>query len=168
MDIVQKKFERAIGDRFIEWLNYETGSEHRFAGRPDRAPDLLYSSKGVELLIEVTAGYYDTKHAAFIWKGMRGAKDAPDRWTGVNPNRSLAAAISNRVAEKSKKRYGDNTVLLIEVVPGVTSAEDLTELLREQKIQGETPFAGIYVVGRFPITKHSSGGYRVISLKKFQ
>jgi hypothetical protein len=154
MDPIQKEFERSVGDRFIEWLNTETGSEYYFADRPDRAPDLLYSS------------YYDNAHAAFLWKGFRGAKDAPDGWTGVDPNKSLAAAISDRIAKKSKKRYGDNTVLLIEVPPGVTSAEDLASLLREQLVKCETPFVGIYVVGRFPITPRSSGGYRVIPIKE--
>jgi hypothetical protein len=186
MDPIQKEFERSVGDRFIEWLNTETGSEYYFADRPDRAPDLLYSSNGVELLVEITTTYYDNAHAAFLWKGFRGAKDAPDGWTGVDPNKSLAAAISDRIAKKSKKRYGDNTVLLIEVPPGVTSAEDLGDntvllievppgvtsaedlasLLREQLVKCETPFVGIYVVGRFPITPRSSGGYRVIPIKE--
>jgi hypothetical protein len=166
MDPIQKEFERSVGDRFIEWLNTETGSEYYFADRPDRAPDLLYSSNGVELLVEITTTYYDNAHAAFLWKGFRGAKDAPDGWTGVDPNKSLAAAISDRIAKKSKKRYGDNTVLLIEVPPGVTSAEDLASLLREQLVKCETPFVGIYVVGRFPITPRSSGGYRVIPIKE--
>jgi hypothetical protein len=166
MDPIQEKFERSVGDSYIEWLNTETGSQYFFVDRPVRAPDLRYSSNGVELLVEITAAYYDNAHAAFLWKGFRGAKDAPDRWTGVDPNKSLSAAISDRIAEKSKKRYGNNTVLLIEVPPGVTSAEDLAALLREQLVKCKTPFVGIYVVGRFPITPRSSGGYRVIPIKE--
>jgi hypothetical protein len=164
----KEKYERAIGDQFIEWLNTETRSEYRFIGRPDLAPDLHYSSNAIDLFIEVTAGYYDDKHAIFIWRDVPNPKAAPCNWTGVNPNKSLAAAISNRIVEKSVKRYGKNTILLIAVPPGVTSAEDLALLLGKQAVQSETPFAGIYVVGTFPITKLSEGGYRVIPLKRLQ
>ena len=45
MDTIQEEFERSVGDRFIEWLNTETGSQYSFADRPDRAPDLLYSER---------------------------------------------------------------------------------------------------------------------------
>ncbi len=166
MDPVQEQFEKGIGDRFIKWFNSGTGACFSFTGRAHRAPDLVYSSNGKELLIEVTAAYYDSAHAVFLWKGARGAKDAPSGWDGANPDKSLAAAVSHRIAKKSEKRYGNNTVLLIEVPPGITTAEALAALLRLQPVQGGTPFAGIYVVGRFPITTRSSGGYRVIPLKE--
>ena len=104
MDTVQEQFEKGIGDRFFEWFNSETGACFSFTGRADRAPDLVYSSNGEELLIEVP--------------------------------------------------------------PGITTVEALSALLRLQPVQGGTPFAGIYVVGRFPITTHSRGGYRVIPLKE--
>lgn len=68
-------------------------------------------------------------------------------------------------AEKSKNRYGEYTALLIEVPPGVTSVERLIELLLDQRLPSETPFVGIFVVGNFPITIDSAGGYRVIPIK---
>lgn len=164
----KEKYEKSVGDTFIEWLNSEIGTEYRFINYPDRAPDLLYSSNGDDLLIEVTSAFYDREHAKFIWKGIREEEDAPLGWSGFNPNRSLAAEIFNRVTEKAKKRYGDKTVLLIEVPPGVTSAEELTEMLGNKQVEKQTPFVGIYVVGNFPIKTHSTGGYRVIPIKKLQ
>jgi hypothetical protein len=165
MDPVQAQFEQGVGDRFADWLSSTSGAQCSFLRRGDRAPDLVYSYREGELLVEITAAYYDTAHAAFLWKAFRGAPDAPAGWSGVNANKSLATEIAQRVAEKSKKRYGENTVLLIEVPPGVTSAERLADILMGQTLPSETPFAGIFVVGNFPITTHSAGGYRVIPIK---
>ncbi|MDV6343268.1 hypothetical protein R2Q26_01640 [Nitrosomonas sp. Is37] len=167
MDPIQKEFERGIGDRFIEWwFNIETGENYYFAGRADRAPDLIYSSRGSEIQIEVTAAYYDNEHAAFLWKGARGAPDAPADWSGINAHKSLAEAISKRIVEKSQNRYGPNTVLLIQVPPGVTTSEELASLLSKKILPSQVPFVGVYVVGRFPTTLYSAGGYRVIPLKE--
>lgn len=164
MDPLQAQFEQSVGDRFASWLSARSGKLCSFLRRADRAPDLVYSFDGRELFVEVTAAYYDAPHAAFLWKGARGAPDAPAGWSGVNPSKSLAEAIATRIREKSKKFYGENTVLLIEVPPGVTSAEDLQELLAPFQLQRDAPFVGIYVVGNFPITGSSPGGYRVLPL----
>jgi hypothetical protein len=66
------------------------------------------------------------------------------------------------------KKYGNNTVLLIGIPPGVTSAEELEEMLDKILIPEETPYAGIYIIGNFPIKLHSTGGYRVIPIKRIQ
>ena len=166
MDPLQQQFEKAVGDEFFEWLNARRKTSYSFARRAGEAPDLVYASGADELLVEITAGYYDGRHAEFLWKGARGTKDAPAGWNGVNPDKSLAQAIANRVAEKCGKRYGGKAVLLINVPPGVTSAEELSELLAQQSFPIEMPFAGVYVVGRFPITSSSSGGYRVLPIKE--
>lgn len=166
MDPIQEEFERGVGDRFIEWFNAATGENYSFSGRADRAPDLIYESGSNELQFEITAAYYDGAHAAFLWKGARGAPDAPLSWTGQDPNKNLADAITKRVADKCQKRYGGNTVLLVVVPPGVTSAEELDSLLAEKPLPSEVPFVGIYIFGRFPITTHSNGGYRAIALKE--
>jgi len=57
-------------------------------------------------------------------------------------------------------------LLLIEVPPGVTSAEELAELLEKHQFPKDLPFLGIYIVGNFRIKKDSSGGFRVIPIKK--
>ena len=166
MDPLQEQFEKAVGDSFFEWLNSQIGAHYSFTRRAGQAPDLVYMWDGKELFVEVTGAYYDGSHAAFLWKSARGTKDAPAGWTGVNASRALAMTIFERIAEKSKNRYGERTVLLVNVPPGVTSAEELSELLLKQSFPLETPFVGIYVVGNFPITTHSSGGYRVIPIKE--
>lgn len=168
MDTVQKQFERANGDTFIEWLNAQLDAYYAFSRRAGEAPDLVYSFSDSELFIEVTAGYYDSAHATFLWENARAAEGAPSGWTGVNPDKCLAEAIHRRVTDKSKNRYGSNCILLVVVPPGVTSAEDLARLLAEKAPPVYTPFAGIYVAGRFPITSRSSGGYRVIPIKELR
>ncbi|MCU6434056.1 hypothetical protein LPB67_09785 [Undibacterium sp. Jales W-56] len=166
MDLLQEQFEQGVGDRFASWISAAYGDPCIFLRRADRAPDLVYSYRGRELFIEITAAYYDGRHAKFLWKGAKNAPDAPASWWGENPDKSLASAVSTRVAEKAKKAYGANTALLIEVPPGVTSAERLEELLSTQVLP-DTNFAGIFVVGTFPMTTSSAGGYRVLSLKPF-
>ena len=166
MNELKEKSERAVGESFIEWLNSEKGTKYRFKTRPDRAPDLIYASDSNELFIEVTTAFYDDEHAKFIWKGVRGEADAPNRWVGVNPNKSLVDEIYNRLIKKAGKRYGNETLLLIEVPPGVTSAEELSELLDKQQFPKDLPFSGIYVVGNFPIKKDSIGGFSVIPIKE--
>jgi hypothetical protein len=165
MDVIQEQFEQGVGDRFADWLSQTSGTPCAFLRRADRAPDLVYAYRGIEILVEITAAYYDGKHAEFLWKAARGVADAPDAWTGVNADKSLAAAIAMRISEKAQKRYGENTVLLIEVPPGVTTVERLTALLVNQSNDALTLFSGIFVVGTFPMTSSSTGGYRVIPLK---
>ena len=167
MESLQQDFERGVGDRFAEWLASSTGTPCTFLRRADQAPDLIYSFREADLLIEITAAYYDRAHAEFLWKGARNAQDAPAGWSGDGPDKSLADAIACCIFEKSKKRYGANTILLIELPPGVTSAERLAELLVGLTLPSAMQFVGIYVVGRFPITVGSTGGYRVLPIKPF-
>lgn len=164
MDTVQEQFERAVADEFFEWFNAQRETGYSFSRRGGEAPDLVYSWKGEELFVEVTAGYYDNAHGAFLWKNARGVSDALGGWVGTNPDKSLAQAIIQRINEKCLKRYGVRTVLLVNVPPGVTSAEKLSELLVQESFPDPMPFAGAYVCGRFPITTSSSGGYRVLPI----
>jgi hypothetical protein len=165
MDPLQAQFEQSIGDQFASWLTDAYRSPCLFVRRGDPAPDLVYSFRAIELLVEITAAYYDERsHAKFLWKAACEEEDAPEHWDGINPDKTLTEKVVNRIRKKSKKLYPANTVLLIDVPPGVTEAEELTELLARQTIP-DTSFSGIYVVGTFPMTSQSTGGYRVIPLK---
>ncbi|MDO5653265.1 MAG: hypothetical protein Q4G39_04100 [Brachymonas sp.] len=166
MNGLKEQLERSVGDRFIEWLNAERRSFYSFSHRADPGPDLVYAWEGRKLNLEVTGAYYDSDHAKFLWESARGIEDAPTDWIGTEPDASLAASVITCIEEKSKKRYGKRTLLLINTPPGVTSAEELEAQLQARNIR-DNFFEGIYVVGRFPITMHSSGGYRVLSLKAF-
>lgn len=168
MNEFQVKNEKAVGQAFIEWLNAEKGQNYIYKGRPDRAPDLIYASGNNELYIEVTSAFYDNDHAKFIWKSVRGEPDAPTSWGGINPNESLVNEIHNCVIKKAKKRYKNETLLLIEVPPGVTSDEELSNLLDLRQFPDDLPFMGIYVVGEFPIKNNSAGGLRVIPIYELQ
>lgn len=165
MDQLKEQFERGVGDRFADWLSTSTGASCTFLRRADRAPDLVYFFKGAELFVEITAAYYDGEHAKFLWNGARKQTNAPEGWFGVAPTDELAAAIKTRIRNKSKKRYGSNTLLIVEVPPGITSAEKLTELLAGTACSSDTPYVGIYVAGTFPISSESAGGYRVLPIK---
>lgn len=167
MDDVKLQFERGVADRFFEWVNAQGGPIFSFIRRAGEAPDLVYGCGIGELHIEVTAGYYDGAHAEFLWKNARGAENPPIGWQGIgNPHEALAQFIVNRVKSKCEKRYGATTLLLVEVPPGLTSAEELAELLAQKDLPSFIPFAGVYVVGRFPVTSNSSGGYRVLPIKE--
>ncbi len=167
MDQIKEKFEQGVGDRFAEWLSSVSGQTCSFLSRSDPAPDLMYQFRGESLFFEITGAYYDAAHATFLWQSAKGAPDADTNWVGVNPDQSLVTAIAKRVAEKSKKPYPRNTVLLIEVPPGVTTFERLSDLLVVLE-KAENSFVGIYVVGTFPMSTTSNGGYRVLFYKELE
>ena len=166
MEPLKDRVELASGNAFIEWLNEKSGSNYSYSGRADEAPDLIYKDGVNEIRIEHTGAYYDSSHAAFIWKGMRTDDEIIGPWVGCNPDENLYCEIKHRIEEKCKKDYGRNCVLLVEIPPGGTSFEELEELLLPfSNIPGFKRFIGIYVAGRFPITTRSVGGYRVITIK---
>ena len=166
MDDLQQNFERGVADRFFDWFSETGGPTFEFSRRAGEAPDLVYSCGRNELFVEITAAYCDGDHAKFLWEYARGALNPPVGWFGVgSPHNALIQAVVDRISAKCKKRYGGRTLLLIEVPPGHTSAEKLTELLAGSVFPEEIPFAGIYVTGRFPMTSTSMGGYCVLSVK---
>ena len=166
MDEVQQQFERGVAERFFEWLLQQGGPNYSFVRRSFEAPDLVYRNDDVDLGVEITAAYYDRHHAEFLWKNGRGIDNSPVGWHGEgNPHKALAEAIIGRVIDKCKKRYGVKTLLLVEVPPGLTSAEELIELLPRSVFPQVIPFVGAYVVGRFPITCDSFGDYHVLPIK---
>ncbi len=165
MDPVLQQFEQAVGDEFAEWLSQSTGHTCTFVRRAGEAPDLVYSYRGRELLVEVTGAYYDGAHAAFLWKQARGAPNPPTHWVGAAPDKSLANAVVARIQQKSLKRYGSNVVLLVDIPPGVTRLSSLEKLL-EGRTTMATPFAGIYVVGTFPKENDLGGLYQLYAIKE--
>lgn len=168
MGDAKEKNERLVADRFFEWLIDQGGPDFTFSHRAGEAPDLVYVSDLGQLQVEVTTSYYDGLHAKFLWDFERGAENPPAGWHGVgNPHRALADDVLTRLRNKCGKRYGETTILLILIPPGLTSAEQLWELLSEETLPSVIPFLGVYVVGRFPITSESTGGYRVLAIKEY-
>lgn len=114
--------------------------------------------------MEITSAYYDKDHAKFLWGYDRGDEDAVPSWHGTgDPHEALASAIIEQVAEKCLKRYGNRTLLLIEVPPGLTVVENLQARLKNKTFPTIIPFMGVYVVGRFPEGHFTVGGHRVFS-----
>ena len=166
MDDVQQNFERGVADRFFDWFSAAGGPTFEFSRRAGEAPDFVYSCGQNELSVEVTAAYCESAHAKFLWEYARGVPDPPVGWFGVgSPDKALMRAVLDRVSAKCKKNYGGLTLLLIEIPPGHTSAENLTELLAKSVFPEVIPYVGIYVTGRFPMTSTSTGGYRVLPIK---
>lgn len=150
----------------MEWISHEFGRNFNFKSRADEAPDLVYETQEGIVRVEVTAAYYDSHHAKFLWDGARNPEaELGGLVVGPNFTNTLASEILNRIEVKSKKDYGKGCILLISITPGATSYNDLNKLLAASEISG-TPFSGIYVAGVFPHIDldPNTGGYKVISI----
>ncbi len=165
MDTTQERHERAIGDAFTKWYNEQNRTHFRYHDRGDRGaerPDLIYRSGSDEMLLEVTTGYYDQSYAKFVWQNTRRLANAPDEWSGKEPDQSLIRNINSRLQEKCVKgTYPPSCVLVLTVYPDVTLAEEFADLVPEIRAPRDHAFAGIYVGGLFPACSSGSpGGYQ--------
>ena len=82
-------------------------------------------------------------------------------WGGVNFDEKLVQNIFHAIESKAAKPYAQNCILLIYVQPGITSYNELTELIRAHHQPVQNPFHSVYVVGTFPHAGSSIGGSRV-------
>jgi hypothetical protein len=160
MDETQSKHERTAGDAFIRWFNRRNGKRFTFDARPGEAPDLKYVDGHQILNIEITDAYYDRDDAEMQWKTARKEASARDRWSGGDFDRALVTNISVGIAKKYPKDYGKDCVLVVAVRPGLTTAEEMEQMLSKIEIPGKNPFTGIYLIGDFPWTDSSRGGFR--------
>ena len=125
MDAFQEKFERAVGDAFVAWYNESTGRSYTYACRPAEAPDLEYTNGTDILRLEITSAYYDKFEAQFWWQNLRKHPNAPGGWGGQDMDEALIQDVSRRIAEKSRKAYGDHCSLIVYVHPAMTTKEPL-------------------------------------------
>jgi len=171
MDEIQSRHEHAVGYEFIRWFNAKNGKQFEYDKRPHKAPDLRYVDGKQILNIEITDAYYDKndadkkEDAELQWKTARKEADAPHGWLGGDFDRTLVSNISAGIAKKCRKDYGKDCVLVVAVRPGLTSADEMEQMLSEIKIPDETPFTGIYLTGDFPWTDSSRGGFRCWPLR---
>lgn len=165
MDETQRQHEQAVGDAFIQVYNRLKRCRYTFAGRAGEAPDLVYRDDGPEIRLEIVDCYYDTDDAKVKWQNARDVYDAPTEWSGVNPDDALLDSINAALRGKCAKDYGPNCLLIVNVSPGVTTAEEMGALLENVAIPGDPRFAGIYLTGMFGFSSDGSmGGYRVWEL----
>lgn len=159
MDATQEKHERAVGESFVGWYNAQNGTAFAYQGRPSEAPDLRFTDGDQELLLEIADSYYDKRDAELKWKNAREVSGAPKAWYGVNMDAALTEHINTVIADKCGKNYGPRCILIVNVSPNLTTAEELEPLLKILKVPAHA-FQAIYVTGGFPQSSQSAGGYR--------
>lgn len=168
MEELKKQFERGVADRFFNCLKYQGGPGFSFSRAGER-PDLVYVNGAYELPIEITEACFDNKQTEFLWRLARGPEDPDLCLVSVgNPDEALANSIVERVHTKCRKGYDEKTIVLIEVPPGHTTAENLEKLLvqKKQDFPPVIPLQGVYVTGRFPLQDDGSDGYRMFAIKE--
>lgn len=160
--------ERVFADGFFDCLKYQDGPSFTFSRRAGEAPDFVYVNGEDELQVEVTTAYCNNVQPQFL----REVAYKPELALVCvgNQDEALANSVVERVQEKRLNRYGEKTILLIEVPSGQVSVENLKKLLAE-KVFPPLPFLGVYVSGWFPIMDIrpgvlSLGGYHVLAIKE--
>jgi hypothetical protein len=99
MDKDQEMHEKAVGMKFIKWYNNSHGTAYQFVGRPDKAPDLIFSD---ELQLEVTDSYYDIADAELQWKMREMFQLRPNNGlvsTSTYPFKHISDCIANKSQE---------------------------------------------------------------------
>jgi len=95
---LKQKVERAIGDKFVKWLNRTTGSDFQFDSIGANPPDLLYRDGDKIMPIEVATSYYAEADAKMRWGHARNDPAAPTK-SGIldEPDKRLIADINQRI-----------------------------------------------------------------------
>ena len=148
MDFLQEGHERAVGNAFIGWFNNRSSTNYQFASRAGEAPDLIYRDGNREMRLEITTAWYDAAAAKYEWQNARGSPNAPEDWEGVDPDQNLIESVNEILRKKCSASYGSNCSLVVEVLPRLTTAEELQALLGNIAIPRDSPFAGIYLTDR--------------------
>ncbi len=166
MDCIQDQHERAVGGKFVKWYNALKGTAFGFAGRAGEAPDLIYRDGQRELRMEITDCYYDADDAKVKWQNAREVRNAPTAWSGVNADAALRDCVQDAIQRKCEKCYGPDCILVVNVSPAVTTAEEMGGLLRDIRLPSSHCFNGVFVTGDFGVSSNGSeGGYRAWELQ---
>jgi hypothetical protein len=128
-------------------------------------PDLEYRQGNRSLGVEVVTAYYDKEDdAKFKWLGARKRPDAPDKWSGVDFDKSLVENINAALVAKCAKSYGPNCVLAVGVLPDLTRAWEIESRIKDIRVPATNPFEAIYLCGQFPATIGTPAELRVWKL----
>lgn len=180
-DRIKKAHEQAICDKFMDLITELGGPAFSPVPHAMQSPDCIYENGELSVKVEHTSAQYDVDHRKFIESPVRGTKYPDDAWPPMkkgetpkpmrNVHEVMATSIIDAIRKKCDKakmgHYSPDTILLVEALPGLTAAENLKEILtRRQDDVPDMPFAGVYVVGRFPFTTGSVGGFRVLPIKE--
>lgn len=171
MELLKEQDERAVGERFVKWLNTKFGLEYSFIRRAGEAPDLVYALPNkTELFIEITSAYYANEDAKLIWDGIRSSEDQILTQVGAvrDHDSELVSNIVRIANQKCNKRYEKHCILVISTTCFWTSEKVLVQLLSQREFP-ENNFAGIYVHGRFSsLSLYFEGNdYSMIPIKAY-
>jgi hypothetical protein len=140
--------------------NTRHGTAFAYYDRGADPPDLIYCDGSQEMLIEVTAAYYNTDHAKMNWQNARGVAGALGMCIIQSPGQELIAHINAGLAKKCDKPYPANCTLVLQLYPDLIAAEELDASISQIRVPRDHPFEHIYLAGIFPMTIGSQSGYR--------
>lgn len=165
MDSVQIQHERAVCDKLIRDINQRQNINLIFSRRGDPAPDLIYSDGSLEIGIEVVTCYYDINDAKIKWLNARGVHEAPRRWSGVDFDDALVMNINRALKKKcEKKAYGINCLLAVNILPSLTTFNEMKELMSQVKVPQQHQFKEIYLLGSFGVSSESNVNFAIWKL----
>jgi hypothetical protein len=160
VDRTQEQHERAVADAFIDWYNSRHGTAYQYHERGADPPDFVYRTGTRDMLLEVTAAYYDQDNAKMFWQNARGVRDAPQIWCSGEPDSSLLERVNRALQTKCAKNYPPGCVLVVALYPDITTAEEFAALIPDIAVPSLCAFSEIYVGGLFPASSGGSpGGY---------
>jgi hypothetical protein len=134
MDVTQEQHERAIADAFIDWYNQQNNTIFRFHKRGE-TPDFVYIFGNQTMLLEVTGSYYDEEYAEMLWQNARHRPNAPQMWKGKEPDQNLINHANINLTKKCAKKYPSGCVLLINIYPEITTAEEFEYLPLQRRLE---------------------------------
>lgn len=149
MDAFQLSHEAQVGLRFIAWYNDKHRTQFTYTGRSEEAPHLIFKDGVKQIWAEVATVYYDSTASQFRWLGTSGNSEPPRDLNSVEFHAGLVRFINQGVSDRCGKDYLTDCVLLISVMPTVTTISRMRELLKDLVIPERNPFKGIYLLGRF-------------------
>jgi hypothetical protein len=155
MDSIQIRYERAVGDSFIAHLNRVQKTNYTFKCRGNPAPDLVYQDEKSQISLEIVTSYYDPNDARLFWENARNIPDAPRCWSGMNFDQALILNLNAYMQAKCDKAYGSDCLLVIHIMPPLTTFKDMEELIADVKPPAKHSFGGIYLMGDFGISATS-------------
>src|SRR5262245_23202859 len=135
MNAIQQQHELAVGDEFIQWYNKSQGTRFTHEIRAGEVPDVVYRDGGSKLLLEIVDCYYDSSFAKFLWNDVRGVPNVPQRWHGRRDfEEKLLVCINEVLKRKCEKRYGPNTILVLNIHLALSSAERFESMLLDIRV----------------------------------
>ena len=133
-------------------------------------PDVIFSSDGLTLGIEIATAYYNEDDAKADWDLARGISQfdsdsiAPLGPILIGPDKLIASAVQRELDDKCSKTYSRTDLVWLCVYEHAALAEvsETEDLITRLKIPNKHPFEKIYLGFYAPLG--DGGGFRVYDL----